>query len=132
MVEDRRHKIENTINDAEKKREEANQLKTSYEGKITEIDSQADELRRKAEAEGFQKRNEIIDTARTEATQIIERGRIQTIADRDAAMQTAKDEILTISVELAKKALDKITTPDIEEKIIEKVSEEIKNTEWKK
>jgi len=132
MVEERRHKIETTINEAEQRSQEASQLKTDLASKITEIDTQSDEIRRKAEAEGWQKRNEIIDTARNEASQIIERGKLQTALDHEHAMHAAKDEILNISVELAKKALDKVSTPDIEEKIIEKVSEEIKSTEWKK
>jgi F-type H+-transporting ATPase subunit b len=132
MVEDRRHRIENTINEAEQKNTEANQLKSRYENKITEIDNQADTIRQKAELEGLQKRDAIIETARTEASQIIERGKLQTITEREAAMTSAKDELLNISVEVAKKALKEITTPDIEEKLIEKVSEEIKKTEWKK
>jgi F-type H+-transporting ATPase subunit b len=132
MVEERRRKIENTILEAEKKKSEADEIKLGYESKMTEVNAKADEIRRQAEAEAYQKRNEIVDTARTEATQIIERSRLQTAAEREQAMLSAKGELLDISIELAKKALDKAATPQIEEKLIQELSEEIKRTEWKK
>jgi hypothetical protein len=47
-------------------------------------------------------------------------------------MLAAKGELLDISIELAKKALAKATTPQIEEKLIQELTEELKKTEWKK
>ncbi len=132
MVEDRRNKIENTMLEADKKKSEAEELKLGYEAKLTEINVKAEDVRRRTEAEAWQKHNEIVDTARTEATQIIGRSRQQSAAEREQAMLAAKGELLDISIELAKKALAKATTPQTEEKLIQELTEELKKTEWKK
>jgi F-type H+-transporting ATPase subunit b len=132
MVEDRRNKIENTINEADIKHKEAEELKLGYESKLTEINTKAEEVRRRTEQEAWQKHNEIVDVARAEATQIVERSRQQSATEREQAMLAAKGELLDISIELAKKALAKATTPQIEEKLIQELTEELKKTEWKK
>ncbi len=132
MVEDRRKKIENSIQEADKNKVDAEKIKLGYEAKMSEINTQADNIKRQSEQEAWQKHKEIVDAARTEASTIVERGRQQGVAEREAAMLAAKGDILDISVELAKKALDKATDEKVEEKLISELSEEIKKTEWKK
>jgi F-type H+-transporting ATPase subunit b len=132
MVEERRNKIENTMLEADKKKSEAEALKLGYETRLTEINTKAEDIRHRTEQEAWQKHNEIIDVARSEASTIVERGRQQSTAEREQVMLAAKSDILDISIGLAKKALDKAYDQDIEEKLISELSEEIKKTEWKK
>jgi F-type H+-transporting ATPase subunit b len=132
MVEERRNKIENTMLEADKKKSEAEVLKHGYETKLTEINTKAEDIRRRSEAEAWQKHNEIVDAARSEASTIVERGRQQSTAEHEQVMLEAKSDILDISIELAKKALDKAFDQQVEEKLISELSEEIKKTEWKK
>jgi F-type H+-transporting ATPase subunit b len=128
MVEDRRRKIENTILEAEKKRGEADALRKGYESKIDELNAQAGEVLRRAEAEGWRKHEEIVASGRQDARQMAAQNRLQCAADVEAAMLAAKAELLDIAAVLSKKALGRALTPDVEARLIEELSAEIQET----
>ena len=130
MVEGRRQCIEQTILDAEKKRGEADSLRLGYESRVAELNAQSDEMIRTAEAEGFRRREEIVEQGRLEASRIAERNRLQCEADVHEAMLAAKTELLDIAESLAKQALGKASNPDVEARLIQELGQEIKKTEW--
>ena len=111
---------------------EADSLRLGYESRVAELNAQADQVIRKAEAEAFRRREEIVDQGRLEAARIAERNRLQCDADVQAAMLAAKTELLDIAGSLAKQALGKAATPDVEASLIHELSQELKQTEWKK
>jgi F-type H+-transporting ATPase subunit b len=132
MVEGRRRRVEQTILEAERKRGEAEALRMGYESRVSELSAQAEEVMRKAEADGWRKHEAIVEQGRTEAARIAERVRLQSEAEMVEAMLAAKGELLDIAGSLARKALGTAATPEVDARLIKELSAEIRNTEWKK
>jgi F-type H+-transporting ATPase subunit b len=130
MVEDRRQRIENTIMETERKRGEAEALRVGYETRIADIRAQADEAVRKAEAEGWRRHEEIVEAGRTEARRLGEQAQRRTEAEIEEAFLAAKGELVGIASDLARKALGKSATPDMDARLVRELSEELK--EWKR
>ena len=131
MVEDRRRRIEESILDAERKRGEADALRLGYESRVSELTIRADEVIRQAEIEARRKHEEIVEHGRVEANRIAARSRLQCETDVADAMHAARAELLDIAGGLARKALGKAATPDVEAELVKELSAEIRSTEWK-
>jgi F-type H+-transporting ATPase subunit b len=131
MVEDRRRRIEQTILDAEKKQGEADALRLGYEGKVAELNARADDIIRKAEAEAYRRRDDIVEQARTEAAKIAERNRVQCETDVEEAMLSAKSELLDIAGSMARRALSRAATPEVDARLVEELNQELRQTAWK-
>jgi F-type H+-transporting ATPase subunit b len=131
MVEDRRRKVEATIVEAERKRGEAEALRMGYENRVSELSTRAEEVMRQAEADARRKHEEIVEQGRVEAGRIAARNRLQCEADVAEAMLAARAELLGISDSLARKALGKAATPEVEAELVKELSAEIRSTEWK-
>jgi len=130
MVEDRRKRIEDTILETERKRGEADALRVGYESRIAGISSQAEEVIRKAEAEGWRKYEEIVETGRAEARRLAEQSRRQTEAEIEEAFLAAKGELVGIASDLARKALGKSAGPELDARLVAELGEEMR--EWKR
>lgn len=131
MVEDRRRRVEQTILDAEKARGEAEALRMGYESRVSEMSARRDEVIRQAEAEARRKHDEIVEQGRQEASRVAARNRLQCEADLAEAMHAARVELLDISGSLARKALGRAATPEVEAALVKELSAEIRATEWK-
>jgi F-type H+-transporting ATPase subunit b len=131
MVEDRRRRIEENILDAERKRGEADALRLGLESRVSELNVRADQIVRDAEIEGMRRRDEILERARTEAARLAERSRLQCESELAEAMLAARTELLDIAGGLASRALGRAATPEVEERLIRELSEEIRKTEWR-
>jgi F-type H+-transporting ATPase subunit b len=131
MVEDRRRRVEQIIVDAEKARGEAEALRMGYESRVSELSARSGEVMRQAEGEARRKHDEIVDQGRQEAGRVAARNRLQCEADVTEAMHAARAELLDIAGSLARKALGKAATPDVEAELVRELSAEIRATEWK-
>jgi F-type H+-transporting ATPase subunit b len=131
MVEDRRRRIEENIQEAERKRSEAEALRTGFEVRVAELDHQADEIVRKAEAEGQRRLEELVQTGRAEAAKVAENTRRQAELDIEQTFVAAKGELAGLAADLARKALGKTISPEVDEKLIADLSQELGNQEWK-
>jgi F-type H+-transporting ATPase subunit b len=131
LVEDRRRRVEQTIVDAEKARGEAEALRMGYESRVSELSARRDEVLRQAEADARRKHDEIVEQGRVEAGRIAARNRLQCESDVAEAMHAARAELLDISGSLARKALGKAATPEVEAELVKELSAEIRSTEWK-
>ena len=131
MIEDRRRRVEQTIVDAEKARGEAEALRTGYESRVSELSARRDEVIRQAEAEARRKHEEIVEQGRLEAGRIAARNRLQCEADLTEAMHAARAELFDVAGTMARKALGKAATPEVEAELVKELSAEIRATEWK-
>jgi F-type H+-transporting ATPase subunit b len=131
MVEGRRCQIENTIIETERKRGEVESLRLGYEGRVSEIAARADEILRQAEAEGREKYNEIVETGRAEAARVADNTRRRAESDIEDAVLAAKDDLVGIAAELARKALGGTVTPEVDARLLQELQAELPAQEWK-
>jgi F-type H+-transporting ATPase subunit b len=107
----RRENIINTLNEAEKQKKEAEELKKLYEEKISSLEKERESILKEAENAGEKEKNKIIENAEREAKKIL--GQIEVVSKKE--MQEAKKELnnevsslsLVIAEELIKKNFKK-------------------------
>lgn len=105
MLEARKQKIQADFSEAERAKEEARELKTSYEVKLRAADAEARTRIQDAVTEGQRVASEIRTQAQAEATQRLARAEDEMLREREKAKEQLKEQIITLSLGAASKIL---------------------------
>ncbi len=115
---DRREaKIASRLNEAEAKREEAEQEAACYEERKRELEEQRDELLRTAREEAEQHRKELIQEARQEVEENRNRWHHSLQQQKDRFLSTLRQRAGEESYRIARKALRDLVEEDLEQRI---------------
>ena len=95
MLKKRQDKVKNDIDSAEKSREDAAKLKEEYENRLREIHKEEDAILSAARQKALENETKIIDQAKAEAANIIERANHQAELEMKKAQDEIKKEIIT-------------------------------------
>ncbi|MGH7741651.1 MAG: F0F1 ATP synthase subunit B [Candidatus Eiseniibacteriota bacterium] len=104
-LEERREKIAGEFREADRVKEEARELKTSYEVKLSAADAEARTRIQDAVAEGQRVAAEIKVQAQAEATQRLARADDEMMREREKAKEQLKEQIIKLSLGAAAKIL---------------------------
>ena len=126
LLKDRQDRIESDINTAVADKESAAALKAEYEGKLKDIDKEAEEARQKA----LKNQNKIVDDAKEEASRIIKRAREEAELEKKHAMDDMKQEMIQIASLMAQKAVAASITTDIQDTLVEETLKEMGESTW--
>ncbi|MDO5760621.1 MAG: F0F1 ATP synthase subunit B [Bacteroidota bacterium] len=125
----REEDIRNSLNAAEKAREEMKKLKTDNESLLLEAKKERDELLKDAKKVKEQIIEQAKEQANLEADKIIVQARENIQAEKRQAMEELKNQISLFSIEIAEKILkNELSDKQKSEKII---SEELENIKFK-
>lgn len=131
-LEKRKAKIENDIDTAEKNKEEAMALKLDYEGKLKEINKEADEILSEARKRANKNEAQIIAEAREEAVRIKQRAMTEIDLERKRAMDDMKKEMVQIAALMAGKVVSANIDKTIQASLVEDTLNEIGEDTWQK
>lgn len=106
MLKEREDRIEDALSQADKAREEMKQLKFSNEQLLKEAKEQRDEILREARKIKDSIIEEAREKANAEANRILENTRESIHYEKMAAITDLKNEIASLSVEIAEKVLN--------------------------
>lgn len=106
MLKEREHRIEEALTQADKAREEMKQLKFSNEQLLKEAKEQRDDILREARKIKEAIVEEAREKANAEANRILENTRESIHFEKMAAITDLKNEIASLSVEIAEKILN--------------------------
>ena len=107
MMLDRENEVKAMYDDAEKSKNDAAELKTEYESKLSLARDDAEEIIKTATRNATLKSEEIIAEAHNTAAGIIERADKQIEAEKRNAENELKDEVASLAVSRAEKVIDK-------------------------
>jgi F-type H+-transporting ATPase subunit b len=130
IAEDRRRRVEEMVEYAEKQRRAADEFRQRYERRHAEFEERTAQVVQQAEEDGLRVREQIIGDARSEAAAIVERGRRQAEADRRQAVLTARQDIVDLAAGVARRALSRAVTPEVDRKLVADVAEELSSIQW--
>ena len=125
MLKKRQDKVKNDIDSAEKSREDAAKLKEEYENRLREIHKEEDAILSAARQKALENETKIIDQAKAEAANIIERANHQA----ELEMKKAQDEI-TVASMVAGKAVSEKLDIEIQDSLIDDTLKEIGEKTW--
>jgi F-type H+-transporting ATPase subunit b len=98
---DRRANIEGKLEQAEKEREEADQLLEQYRRRLREAEDETQRILEEARANAERVRRDLLGKAEADADRQLDRARQAIQAERDQAIRQLRNEVGTLAVELA-------------------------------
>lgn len=130
MLKKRQDKVKNDIDSAEKSREDAAKLKEEYENRLREIHKEEDAILSAARQKALENETKIIDQAKAEAANIIERANHQAELEMKKAQDEIKKEIITGASMVAGKAVSEKLDIEIQDSLIDDTLKEIGEKTW--
>ena len=130
MLKKRQDKVKNDIDSAEKSREDAAKLKEEYENRLREIHKEEDAILSAARQKALENETKIIDQAKAEAANIIERANHQAELEMKKAQDEIKKAIITVASMVAGKAVSEKLDIEIQDSLIDDTLKEIGEKTW--
>lgn len=106
-LEDRQKKITDSIEAAEREKQEAEQLKLGYQKQLAEARAQAQAIVEKAEKLAEETKEEILNQARVESARIVKAAQAEVAREREVALAQLKGEVVALSMAAAAKIIEK-------------------------
>ena len=119
MMNARKEQIANDLASAEKSRLDAEQLKADYAAQIAKARQEAQEIVEKAHHQAKVSTAEEVAAARTQIENEKERARQDIAVERDRAMNSLRNEVVSLSVAMAGKVVAKDMNSETNTKLIE-------------
>lgn len=125
-LDERRASIQGRLEDAEERLAEADRIKQRYEEQLADAKSEANRIIEEAKSTAESLRRDIVAKAEAEAQTIVSRAQQEVAAERDRALQQLRQEVGTLSVELAsrivEKELDQASHQELVDRYIQQLS----------
>lgn len=123
VLEERRNKISSDLNGAEQSRLAAERLKADYEKQLqtarTEAQTIIDKAVKQAEAEGRVQ----LEAIRQQIAREKEMAHAEMVSEREAAVREMRKEVVSLSLAVAEKLLEKNMNTDMNSKLIKECME---------
>lgn len=130
LLKDRQERIANDINSAKDDKETAAALKAEYEGRLKEIDKEAEEILSEARQKAIKNEARIIDEAKEEASLIIKRAQEEAELEKKHAMDDMKQEMIQIASLMAQKVVSASIDTQIQDTLVDETLKEMNNSTW--
>lgn len=119
MMNARKEQIANDLASAEQSRLEAEQIKADYAAQIVKARQEAQEIVEKAHHQAKLSTAEEVAAARSQIENEKERARQDIVIERDRAMNSLRNEVVSLSVAMAGKVVAKDMNSETNTKLIE-------------
>lgn len=130
FLQGRTERIKNDLDTAQTEKAEAIALKEEYEGKIREIDKQAEEILAEARKKALANEASIVAGAKEEAARIIERANAEAELEKKKAADDVKREMIQIASVMAGKVVSANIDTTISDSLIDETLKEIGESTW--
>lgn len=130
MLQDRKKRIADDISSAEKDKEEAAALKAEYEGKLKEIDKEAEAILSEARQRALKNESRIVDEAKAEASRIIKRAQDEAELEKKHAMDDMKQEMIAVASLMAQKVVAASIDTSIQDTLVDETLREMGDSTW--
>ena len=130
FMQERSNKIAGELDQAKTAQEDAFALKAEYEAKLADVEKEADEILNQARKKALANEASIVEKARTEATQIIARARVEAELEKQKAADGIRREMVGLAMEAAGKFVRVSMDEKTQNALIEETLSEIGENTW--
>lgn len=117
-LEERRERIAASIEQADRERAEAEQLKRDYQEQLAMARTEAQNIVEKATRLAEQTREEIVSAARAEHAKLLKEAQEEIARERKQALSELRSEVVTLSMAAAAKIIEKNMDTEANSKLI--------------
>jgi len=130
VLEKRRKKIADELEQAAADQSQAASLKEEYEAKLKDVNKEAEDILEAARRKAKAREAEMLDEAKAEAARIIERANREVELEKKKAMDDVKQEIVNIATLMAQKAVGQAIDIKIQDALIDETLKEMGESTW--
>ncbi len=130
MLSDRKQKIKGELDEAKANLEEAMSMKAEYEGKLKNINKEAEGILSDARRRALDNENRIIAEAKEEAARIMERAHVEATLEKQKLADDVKKEIITVASFMAGKMVAASIDTEIQDQLIDETLKEMGENTW--
>lgn len=130
MLQDRKDKIKNELEETAQNRDAAASLKSEYEAKLAEVNKEAEAILSDARKRGLENENAIIAKAKEEAARIMERARTEAQLEKQKLADEVKQEIITVASAMAGKIVAASMNAQVQEELLNETLKELGEDTW--
>ena len=130
MLNDRKEKIRTELEDARTNMETAQNLKDEYEGKLKNVEKEAEGILSEARKKGLANEAQIIAQAKEEAARILDRARVEAELEKKHAMDDVKQDMIQIASMMAQKVVAASIDTRIQDSLVEETLREMGESTW--
>ena len=130
FLKKRQDKIKGELDSAAQDMEDAAALKAEYEGKLKNIDKEAEEILSDARKRALANENKIVAEAKEEAARILDRARVEAELEKQKAVDDVKREMVVIASMMAGKVVKASIDTNIQESLVNDTLKEIGESTW--
>ena len=118
VLEDRRNKIASDLDNAAKARETAEKMKADYEAQIRDARAAAQAIVDKAVKQADKEAQAQLEAIRAQIAREKQIAQTEIANEREAAIREMRNEVVTLSMAVAEKLLQKNMDPDMNAKLV--------------
>lgn len=130
MLNDRKEKIRNELEDAKSNMDQAHEIKAEYEEKLKNVDREAEDILSEARRKALANENQIIAQAKEEAARIMERARVEAELEKQKMADDVKKEMVSIASMMAGKVVSASIDTKVQDKLIDETLKEMGENTW--
>jgi F-type H+-transporting ATPase subunit b len=130
MLNDRKEKIRNELEDAKSNMEQAHEIKAEYEEKLKNVDREAEDILSEARRKALANENQIIAQAKEEAARIMERARVEAELEKQKMADDVKKEMVSIASMMAGKVVSASIDTKVQDELIDETLKEMGENTW--
>jgi F-type H+-transporting ATPase subunit b len=124
-LEQRRRKIQEDLEKAERTKSEADQLRSNYEDQLREARGEANRVVEEARKTADSVRRDLLAKAEEESRQIVARAQEEIRAERDRASDELRRSVAELSIQLAERVVGESLTQERHLKLVDGYIDEI-------
>lgn len=130
FLDERKARIAENIENANKLLKEAEEMKTSYTGKLAEIDTERAAIISEANQRAKEIEESIVKAAKEEAIRIKENAAREIQLQKDKAQRDMRDQIIDISALIAGKYLETTIDQETQIRLLDRAIEDLGDATW--
>jgi len=128
-IDERRRKVQDSIEASEEARDEAFRLLNEYKKTLASVRTEADQILERAHTAGEQAKAELMQEAHDQATRAIERAHEEIERDTQAAVARLRGEVADLTMLAAGKVIGRSLTDEEHKRLIDEALEEIESAD---
>lgn len=130
LLRKRQEKIKSEMDLAASEKKEAIAFKAEYDGKLKEVNKEAEEILSQTRKKALKKETEIVDGAKVEATRIIDRANKEAELEKSKMKDEVKQEMISVASIMAGKIIATSIDENKQSKLIEDTLKEMGDDTW--
>ncbi len=130
LLRRRQEKIQSSLDSAEKEKQDAEELKREYSGKLQNVEKESEEILSQSRKKALKKETEIIDEAKAEAKRIVDRAEKEIELEKNKMRDDVKTEMIQVAAAMAGKIVSVSLDANEQDQLLEETLKEMGNDTW--